>query len=84
MNPLGNGNVNTLPPEIQQNIYQLKGMMQMCNGNPKAMLQQLGQSNPNINQVIQMCRGQNLQQFFMNECKRRGVDPNAILNELRR
>lgn len=84
MNPLGNGNLNRgLPPQMMQGIQQVKSMMHMCNGNPDMMLQQMGQNNPMINQVLQMSRGQNLQQVFMSECRRRGVDPNAILRELR-
>lgn len=88
MNPLGNGNLNkfnnTLSPQMMQGIQQVKSMMHMANGNPTAMLQQIGQNNPMVNQVLQMYKGQNLQNVFMNECKRMGVDPNAILNELRR
>ena len=54
-------------------------MMKMMNGNPMALAQQ----NPMFNQVMQMCQGQDPKQFFMSMCKARGIDPNAILNELR-
>lgn len=82
MNPLGNGNTpNTqLSPQMMQNIQQVKGMMQMMNGNPMALAQQ----NPMFNQVMQMCKGQDPQQIFMTMCKQRGFDPNAILRELRK
>lgn len=81
MNPLGNGNlqVNSLSPQLRQNIQQIKGMMRAMQGDPT----QLAQQNPMINQVLQMYKGQNLQSVFMNMCKQRGFDPNAILNELR-
>ena len=78
MNPLGN-NGTQLPPELQQNIQQIKGFMRAINGNPS----QLAQQNPMFNQVLQMCKGQNPQQLFMTMCKQRGVDPEAILRELR-
>ena len=76
MNPLVN---NALNPQIMHGIRQAKNIMQMMNGNPTALAQQ----NPMLNQVMQMCRGQNPQEMFMSMCKARGIDPNAILNELR-
>lgn len=81
MNPLGKGTipVNTLSPQMMQGLKQIKGMMQMMNGNPMALAQQ----NPMFNQVMQMCKGQDPQQVFMAMCKQRGVDPDAILKELR-
>lgn len=78
MNPLGN-NGTQLPPELQQNIQQIKGFMRAINGNTS----QLAQQNPMFNQVLQMCKGQDPQQLFMTMCKQRGVDPEAILRELR-
>lgn len=84
MNPLGNGNLNNIPPAMMQNIQQLKGIMHACNGNLDMAARQLSQNNPMVNQVLQMYKGQNLQSIFMTECRRQGVDPNAILNELRR
>lgn len=77
MNPLGNGNVG-LNQGISQNIQQVKQMMKMFNGNPTEIIKQ----NPMLNQIMQTYRGQNPQQIFMNLCKQRGVDPNAILKEL--
>lgn len=80
MNPLGNNpQTNQLSPQLMQNIKQVKGMMQMINGNPTALAQQ----NPMFNQVMQMCKGQNPQQVFLAMCKKQGIDPEAILNELR-
>lgn len=81
MNPLGKGTipVNTLSPQMMQGLKQIKGMMQMMNGNPMTLAQQ----NPMFNQVMQMCKGQDPQQVFMAMCKQRGVDPDAILKELR-
>ena len=80
MNPLGNGNMGGLPPQLLQNIQQVKGIMNMFQGNPMAIAQQ----NPMFGQVMQMCRGQNPEQLFYAMCKQQGLDANAILNELRR
>ena len=83
MNPLGNGNsqntTGDLPPQLKQNIQQVKGFMNMMRGDPTAMLQ----NNPMMNQVMQMCRGQNPESVFKNMCKQMGVDPDALINELR-
>lgn len=76
MNPLTS---SKLSPQLMQNIQQVKHMMRMVNGDPTVLAQQ----NPMLSQVMQMCRGQNPQQMFMDLCKNRGIDPNAILNELR-
>ena len=81
MNPLGqNPQSKQLSAQIMQNIRQVKGLMQTMNGNPTVLMQQ----NPMVNQVMQMYKGQDLQQVFMSMCKERGIDPNAILNELRK
>lgn len=82
MNPLGNGNINqinSLPPQFKQSINQVKGMMNMFRGNPGAVMQQ----NPMLNQVMQMCNGQNPEMVFKTMCKQRGIDPDAFINELR-
>lgn len=83
MNPLRN-NTSSIPPDIMSGIKQIKSIMGMSNGNPTQILQQLGNQNPMFNQVLQMCKGQNPQQVFMSMCKKRGIDPNAILNELQK
>lgn len=78
MNPLGNNSNNGLSPQIRQQIQQVKQMRNMFGGNFKTMAQQ----NPMVNQVMQMCNGKNPEQVFMNMCQQRGLDPQAILNEL--
>ena len=78
MNPLGNGNLNMLPPQLRQNIQQIKQMMNALQ-NPNAILQQ----NPMLNQLMQTDRGQDPQQIFRSLCQQKGVDPDAIIKELR-
>lgn len=79
MNPLGNGNVGGMPPQFKQNIGQIKGLMQMAQGNPMVFAQQ----NPAMAQVMQMCQGKDPRQMFYELCRQKGVDPETILNELR-
>lgn len=85
MNILGNGNVptnngNGLSPQLMQSVQQVKGLMGMANGNPMALMQ----SNPQIAQVLQMCKGQNPQKMVEQLCKQQGIDMYALINELKR
>lgn len=81
MNPLGNGYTGgNLPPQLKQNIQQVKQMMNMFNGNPNTLIQQ----NPMLNEIMQTYKGQSPQQIFMELARQRGIDPNAIINELRK
>lgn len=81
MNPLGNGNLGGgLPQGLQQNIYQAKQLMNMFNGNPGQVIQ----NNPTLNQIMQIYKGQDLKSVFYNLAQQKGVDPEAILNELRK
>lgn len=83
-NPLSGGgmNENQLPPNMVNGINGVKQMMGMMRtvANPTAMLQQ----NPQFAQVMQMCKGENPQDVFMQMCKARGIDPNMVLNELQK
>ena len=76
MNPLGNGNIGSLPVGLKQNIQQIKMMM----NNPAAILQQ----NPMISQIMQTYKGQDLKSVFYNLAQQKGVNPDAILNELQK
>ena len=83
MNILGNGSNMSgggLPPQLMQQIRQVKGFMQMAQGNPNALLQM----NPQFAQAMQMFKGQNPKTVFENLCKQNGIDGNAIINELKR
>lgn len=77
MNPLGNGNIGGLSPQLMQNIQQVKQMMSMAQ-NPNLLLQQ----NPMLNQIMQAYRGQNPRQVFETLARQKGVDPEAIIREL--
>lgn len=69
MNPLGSA--NPLPPQVLQNIQQVKKLMNST-------------QNPMLKEVLDMCKGRNPQEVFMALCKQRGIDPEAILKELQK
>ena len=59
-------------------------MAQMLKGvkNPEAAMMQLAQQNPQVAQIMQMCQGKNPKEVFLQECQRRGIDPQQIMNQL--
>ena len=52
--------------------------------NSGAMMQTMAQTNPQLGQVMNFINsnGGNAKQLFFDECKRRNVDPNIIINQL--
>lgn len=86
MNPLNNGTNNQgLSPQLMQSINQIKNIMNMVSGNPNQIFEQLSKQNPQFNQILQMCsgQGQNPEQLFYAMCKQQGIDPNAVIKQLR-
>lgn len=84
-NPLM-GNMNN--PQTGINPQALKSIKQMMNAfkamsNPQQALMQMAQQNPQINSVMQMLNGRNPKDVFMEECKKQGIDPNTIINQLK-
>lgn len=71
MNPLNIS--NGLPPQLMRGIQQVKQIMRMGD------LRQ----NPQMQQVMQMCQGQNPQVVFETMCRQMGVNPNDVLNAIR-
>lgn len=45
--------------------------------------QQIIMNNPQINEVIKMCNGQNPKDVFYSLCKQKGVNPDDILNQMK-
>lgn len=68
-NPMGN---------IQSMVNMLKNA-----GNPGAMLQNMAQSDPAIKKAMDMCRGKNPQQVFMEQCQSKGVNPQQIIGSIK-
>ena len=86
MNPLNNNFNGGLSPQLLQSINQMKTIMNMASGNPNQMVKQLAKQNPQLNQILQMCngKGQTPEQLFYAMCSERGIDPQAVLDQLRR
>lgn len=84
MNPLMQG-IGMGGGVNQQAIQQVKRMMNMFRaaGNPQQMLMQAAQQNPAIGTVMQMCNGRNPKDVFYEQCKKMGVNPDDIINQLR-
>lgn len=59
-----------------QSVQGLKQVMQMQN--PINAIQKM----PNGNMVLDMVKGKDPREVFMDECSKRGVDPNLIINQL--
>lgn len=80
MNPLGNGNIGGLSPQIKNTIQQVKNAMQVLKGNPIGLIKQM--NNPMANQVLKLLETKNPNEVFMSMAKEMGVDAEAILKEL--
>lgn len=80
---------NQRPMESSQpnNLDQIKRMMNFVrySQNPRMALESIIQSNPKIQNVIDIVRqnGGDAKTAFYNLAKQKGVDPNEILNMLR-
>ena len=60
----------------QPNVQGLNQLMQMSN--PINAIQNM----PNGQMVLDMVKGKDPREVFMDECSKRGLDPNLIINQL--
>lgn len=74
---------NALPPQLMQNIQQLKQMRSMFNGNMPALISKLGAQNPQMGQIMQMAQGGNAEQMVRQMCAQQGIDFNVFMNALK-
>lgn len=79
-NPLFN-----LPPQLTSGVQQIKGLMQQLGtlNNPNLVIQKMAQSNPQMQQVLNLCNGRNPKDVFYSMCQQRGIDPEQILSMLK-
>lgn len=56
-------------------------VISQCGNNPQAYANQILQNNPNFAKAIQ---GQNPQSLAINELRKRGIDPNQIMQMIGR
>ena len=64
------------------NMSNIIGMLKNA-GNPGAMLQSMAQSDPAIRKAMDMCRGKNPQQVFMEQCQAQEINPQSIIGNLK-
>lgn len=69
-------------PQALQSIKQMMNAFKAMS-NPQQALMQMAQQNPQLNSVMQMLNGRNPKDVFMEECQKRGIDPNTIINQLK-
>lgn len=78
--------VNPLLSEMTK-LPNFSGFRQLANmlkaaQNPDAALNMLAQKNPQFNNIIKMCNGRNPKEVFMEECQRRGIDPDEAIKQM--
>lgn len=64
--------------QAAQSAKRMMGMLQAVK-DPMSVIRQV----PALNAAYEMCNGRSFQEVYMEECKKNGVDPDIILNELR-
>ena len=70
------------PMNAIDGLAQMMGMLKNS-GNPAAMIQSMAQSDPAIKKAVNMCRGKNPQQVFMEQCQANGVNTQQILGMMK-
>lgn len=68
--------------QAAQSAKRMMGMLQSVK-NPQQALMAAAQQNPQLNAVMQMCNGRNPQEVFYEQCKKQGIDPNAVISALK-
>lgn len=82
MNPLYNQPTgDNITPELQNGINNAKNLMNQLSKlqDPTQML-----NDPMVKQALNLCRGSTPEQFARQLCARAGIDPNVLINALRK
>jgi len=82
MNPLLQ---NVVKPQVNpQMLNGIKAYMQTMKmaQNPTQALEQICQQNPQVQNVVDLCRGRDPKEVFMEQCKKQGIDPQQIIDML--
>lgn len=62
--------------------FQQAAQMLKSAQNPSAVISQIAQQNPQMRQIVQMCQGRDPRQLFIDECRRRGIDPEQAMRSM--
>lgn len=76
-----NGQGGQLDPRVVESFGRMAQMLGGANDQQQAIMN-LAKSNPLAGQVMSMCSGGNFKDVFFAECRRRGLDPDAIARQL--
>lgn len=80
-NMMNNMGGNTNLPQINQDMTNLLNMMK-TSGNPMQMLQIVAMQNPQLQPIVKKLQnGQTPEQIVKEECQRKGIDLNALINQ---
>lgn len=79
-NPVSSVSPNTPNPGIAC----FQRMVKTLNAakNPSAALNLMAQQNPQLQQVMQLCRGKDPKAVFIQACQSRGIDANELIQKL--
>lgn len=68
-----------------QSIRQLKGMAQLMQAshNPQQLLASMANGNPQLHNIMDLCKGKSAKDVFYDTCKQRGIDPESIISQFR-
>jgi len=80
-NPLLTGLESPQTSLNNSNVNNIINLLKVAK-NPSQALVQMAQSNPQLNEVLNMCNGKNPRDVFYEECRKRGIDPQQIFNQL--
>lgn len=70
-----------LDPQIVESFNRMANMLSGAE-NPNQAIENFAKVNPMASQIMSICNGGNFKDVFFNECRRRGLDPVSIANQL--
>lgn len=74
MSMLGNMGGGNNPMAAMMQAMQVVNQIKKSS-NPQVALNQMAQTNPDIKQAMDMCKGKNPKQIFEDTCRKNGMDP---------
>lgn len=74
MSMLGNMGGGNNPMSAMMQAMQVVNQIKKSS-NPQVALNQMAQTNPDIKQAMDMCKGKNPKQIFEDTCRKNGMDP---------
>lgn len=82
MSMLGNMGGGNNPMAAMMQAMQVVNQIKKSS-NPQVALNQMAQTNPDIKQAMDMCKGKNPKQIFEDTCRKNGMDPGQFTGMLK-